>query len=149
MPVLNGEIKVSEPWSIRTRNKGKRSEPAQAAPQNTLSTRNKGAGVSAKKAPPERPIVDVVTRNRSVVGDRPFDDVGQNLSQKAEPKRRSRGSGGKTMDSFSQKPNQSMSRNSSVPSKTMGSQTPHIGSGVTKVRKYPAKGANAKGDNAG
>lgn len=149
MPVSNGQVKVSEPWTIKTRNRGKRSEPAQAAPQNSLSSRNKGAGTSAKSEAPERPIVDVVKRNKSTVGDRPFDNVGTSVAQKAEPKRRNRESGGREMDTFSQKPNQSLRRNGSTPSKEMGSHTPDVASGKTKVRKYPAKGANATGANAG
>ena len=147
MPVTNGEIKVSESWSLKTRNKGRRAEPSTQAPQNTLRTRNSGS--SPKSSVAEGPIVDAINRNKSVSSDKPFTTDGVSLSQKAEPKRRNSESGGRTMDSFSQNPNTNMNRNGGGASKEMGSQKPTIKTSRASVRKYPVKGANARGANAG
>lgn len=152
MPVTNGEIKVSEPWTPKTRNRGVRQEPTIAASQKVASSRNPSK--ASKTAPQEGAIVDVITRNKSVSGDKPWTAEGVSLSQKAEPKRRNRESGGKTMDTFSQKPNHGLSRNPSKPVKVMEGKTPKVSSGktVAKQPRYASagnskarRGANANG----
>lgn len=141
MPVTNGEVKVSEPWSPKSRNKGQKQEPTQAAPQNRQTSKNPSKTVKAWT--PDGATVSVLSRNKSVSSDKPWDTDGVSLSQKAAPKRRSRGSGGKTMDTFSQNPNGSVSRNPSTPVKVMEGKSNDVSTKRASKRSYGARGANA------
>jgi hypothetical protein len=148
MPKVNdAQIKVSEPWSPRTRNQSAKLNPI-SENQGTNRPGAQNPSKASKERVAEGAIVDVVTRNRSTVGDRPFDNDGMNLAQKAG-RGRNPSEGGKTMGSFSQKPNTGMNRNTSDGgSKESTDARGQVKSPRTDTRSYPKRGANARGRNS-
>lgn len=149
MPKTNDQIKVSEPWSLKSRNSSTTTKTFR--PENEGSNRpgNKNPGRASKESVAEGAIVDVVTRNRSNAGDKPFDTAKENLSQKVG-RGRNPGEGGRVMGSFSQKPNTRMSRNaSSARKEEVADAGGQVSKGRTSQRAYPKRGANASGRNSG
>lgn len=148
MPTNQEQIKTNTPWKLKKGQEGTvRKTFIETNPgNNSVEAENQSRAV--KEWTPDGTIVDVKTRNKSSVNERPAFGDKVNLSQKAG-RGRNPASGGKTMGEFSQKKNHTLSRNAATASRTMDGLKAKISSGSTSVRKYPAKGANARGRNAG
>jgi hypothetical protein len=149
MPKVNdGQIKVSEPWTLKTRNQGESTKTWIEENQGSNRPGTKNPGRASKSQVQEGAIVDVISRNKSDK-DGVFGTEKSNLSQKAG-RGRNPGDGGRTMDSFSQSTNIKLNRNATIASKEkVADASGQVSKGRTDQRSYPKKGSNAKGRNAG
>lgn len=148
MPNQEDQIKKSEPWSIKTRNRSVESKTFQEANKGTNMSGTRNKGTASKTATKEGAIVDVITRNKSSQNDRPFGGEKVNLSQKAG-KGNNRGDGGKTMDTFSVTSQAKIKRNPTISRKEMSQDEGLVSKGKSSQKTYPKRGANASGANSG